>query len=62
MFAIIGDVHRFERPEKLVANIGLNPGQWESGRGKHIVVTVRMSGRAPAGIPQDPLSVPCMPG
>jgi hypothetical protein len=36
LLAIIGDVRRFERPEKLVAYIGLNPGQRESGRGKHV--------------------------
>ncbi|MCP5544180.1 MAG: transposase [Akkermansiaceae bacterium] len=29
LLAIIGDVRRFERPEKLVAYIGLNPGQRE---------------------------------
>ena len=43
--AIIGDVRRFERPEKLVAYIGLNPGQRESGRGKNIKLGVGKRGR-----------------
>ena len=45
LLAIIGDVRRFERPEKLVAYIGLNPGQRESGRGKMIKVGVGRRGR-----------------
>ncbi len=45
LLAIIGDVRRFERPEKLVAYIGLNPGQRESGRGKFIKVGVGRRGR-----------------
>lgn len=45
LLAIIGDVRRFERPEKLVAYIGLNPGQRESGRGKNIKVGVGKRGR-----------------
>lgn len=45
LLAIIGDVRRFERPEKLVASIGLNPGQRESGRGKHIKLGVGKRGR-----------------
>jgi len=45
LLAIIGDVRRFERPEKLVAYIGLNPGQRESGRGKHIKLGVGKRGR-----------------
>jgi len=45
LLAIIGDVRRFERPEKLVAYIGLNPGQREGGRGKHIKLGVGKRGR-----------------
>jgi len=45
LLAIIGDVRRFERPEKLVAYIGLNPGQRESGRGKQIKLGVGRRGR-----------------
>lgn len=45
LLAVIGDVRRFERPEKLVAYIGLNPGQRESGRGKHIKLGVGKRGR-----------------
>jgi len=46
LLAIIGDVRRFERPEKLVAYIGLNPGQRESGRGKHVKLGVGKRGRS----------------
>ena len=45
LLAIIGDVRRFERPEKLVAYIGLNPGQRESGRGKHVKLGIGKRGR-----------------
>jgi transposase len=45
LLAVIGDVRRFERPEKLVAYIGLNPGQRESGRGKNIKLGVGKRGR-----------------
>jgi transposase len=45
LLAIIGDVRRFQRPEKLVAYIGLNPGQRESGRGKNIKLGVGKRGR-----------------
>jgi transposase len=45
LLAIIGDVRRFERPEKLVAYLGLNPGQRESGRGKHVKVGIGRRGR-----------------
>lgn len=45
LLAVIGDVRRFERPEKLVAYIGLNPGQRESGRGKNIKIGVGKRGR-----------------
>ncbi len=45
LLAIIGDVRRFERPEKLVAYLGLNPGQRESGRGKSIKLGVGRRGR-----------------
>lgn len=46
LLAVIGDVHRFERPEKLVAYIGLNPGQRQSGRGKNIKLGVGKRGRS----------------
>jgi transposase len=45
LLAIIGDVRRFERPEKLVAYIGLNPGQRESGTGKRIKLGIGTRGR-----------------
>ncbi len=45
LLAIIGDVRRFDRPEKLVAYIGLNPGQRISGNGKHIKLGVGKRGR-----------------
>jgi transposase len=45
LLAIIGDVKRFERPEKLVAYLGLNPGQRESGRGKRVKLGVGRRGR-----------------
>lgn len=46
LLAIIGDIRRFERPEKLVAYIGLNPGQRQSGHGKNIKLGVGKRGRA----------------
>jgi len=36
LLAVIGEVRRFKRPEKLAAYIGLNPEQRRSGTGKHI--------------------------
>ncbi len=45
LLAIIGDVRRFERPEKLIAYIGLNPGQRQSGTGKHIRLGTGKRGR-----------------
>jgi transposase len=45
LLAVIGDVRRFERPEKLVAYIGLNPGQRVSGGNKRIKVGVGTRGR-----------------
>jgi len=45
LLAVIGDVRRFERPEKLAAYIGLNPGQRESGKGKNVKVGVGKRGR-----------------
>lgn len=45
LLAIIGDIRRFERPEKLVAYIGLNPGQRLSGLGKRIKVGLGQRGR-----------------
>jgi transposase len=46
LLAIIGDVRRFAEPEKLVAYIGLNPGQRESGAGKRIKLGVGKRGRS----------------
>ena len=46
LLAVIGDVRRFERPEKLVAYIGLNPGQRESGDGKHVKIGIGKRGRS----------------
>jgi transposase len=45
LLAVIGDVRRFERPGKLVAYIGLNPGQRDSGHGKRVKVGVGNRGR-----------------
>ena len=45
LLAIIGDVRRFERPESLVAYIGLNPGQRTSGNGKNIKLGIGKRGR-----------------
>ena len=45
LLAVIGEVRRFERPEKLVAYLGLNPGQKESGKGKRVKVGVGNRGR-----------------
>jgi transposase len=45
LLAIIGDVRRFAGPEKLVAYIGLNPGQRQSGHGKDIRLGVGKRGR-----------------
>jgi transposase len=45
LLAVIGDVRRFERPEKLVAYIGLNPGQRQSGKSKNIKLGVGKRGR-----------------
>lgn len=45
LLAVIGDVRRFERPEKLVAYIGLNPGQRTSGLGKNKKLPVGKRGR-----------------
>ena len=45
LLSIIGEVRRFDRPEKLVAYIGLNPGQRQSGAGKHVKLGVGKRGR-----------------
>ena len=45
LLAIIGDVKRFQRPENLVAYIGLNPGQRTSGNGKNIKLGIGKRGR-----------------
>jgi transposase len=45
LVAVIGDIGRFHSPEKLVAYIGLNPGQRQSGKGKDIRLGVGKRGR-----------------
>jgi len=45
LLAIIGDVRRFDRPQKLVAYLGLNPGQRTSGTDKHIKLGIGRRGR-----------------
>jgi transposase len=45
LLAVIGDIRRFDSPEKLVAYIGLNPGQRQSGKGKDIRLGVGRRGR-----------------
>jgi len=45
LLAIIGDVRRFDRPERLVAYLGLNPGRRDSGDGKRIKVGLGKRGR-----------------
>jgi hypothetical protein len=45
LLAIIGDVRRFERPQNLVAYLGLNPGQRNSGENKRIKIGVGRRGR-----------------
>ena len=45
LLAVIGDIRRFERPEKLVAYIGLNTGQRDSGTGKRIKLGIGARGR-----------------
>jgi len=45
LLATIGDVHRFSSPEKLVAYIGLNPGQKTSGEGKRVKLGIGRRGR-----------------
>lgn len=46
LLAIIGDVRRFDRPEKLVAYLGLNPGRRKSGMMKDVKVGIGRRGRA----------------
>lgn len=45
LVTIIGDINRFDSPRKLVAYLGLNPGQRDSGNGKRIKVGVGRRGR-----------------
>lgn len=45
LLAVIGDIRRFHSPEKLVAYIGLNPGQRQSGKGKDVRLGVGKRGR-----------------
>lgn len=49
LLAVIGDIRRFHSPEKLVAYIGLNPGQRQSGKGKNIRLGVGKRGRGDIG-------------
>lgn len=45
LLAVIGDIRRFDNPAKLVAYAGLNPGQRQSGHGKHIKLGLGRRGR-----------------
>lgn len=45
ILAVVGDVRRFERPQKLVAYLGLNPGQRRSGESKKVKVGIGKRGR-----------------
>lgn len=45
LVAVIGNVQRFHSSERLVAYIGLNPGQRQSGKGKDIRLGVGKRGR-----------------
>lgn len=45
LLAVIGDVRRFEHPGKLVAYLGLNPGQRVSGRQKRVKIGIGKRGR-----------------
>lgn len=45
LLAIIGDIRRFTNPRKLVAYLGLNPGQRTSGKSKNIVLGIGQRGR-----------------
>jgi transposase len=45
LLAVIGDVRRFERPEKLASYLGLSPGQKESGKGKNVKLGIGNRGR-----------------
>jgi transposase len=45
LLAVIGDIRRFHDPSKLVAYIGLNPGQRQSGQGKDIRLGIGKRGR-----------------
>ena len=45
LLAMIGDIHRFQRPQQLVSYLGLSPGQRQSGQGKDIRLGVRKHGR-----------------
>ena len=45
LLAIIGDIRRFTNPRKLVAYLGLNPGQRTSGKSKNITLGIGQRGR-----------------
>lgn len=46
LLAVIGDVRRFERPEKLASYLGLSPGRKESGKGKNVKLGIGKRGRS----------------
>ena len=48
LLSVIGDVRRFERPEKLVVYLGLNPDQRQSGRAKNIKLGTALANAAAA--------------
>ena len=45
LLAVIGEINRFQSPEKLVAYVGLNPGQRQSGSSKNKRLGVGKRGR-----------------
>lgn len=45
LLAVIGEVKRFAEPGQLVAYVGLNPGQRESGESKHVSLGIGRRGR-----------------
>lgn len=47
LLATIGDIRRFERPGKLAAYLGLNPGQKTSGKSKQVKIGVGKRGCGP---------------
>jgi transposase len=45
ILAVVGDVRRFARPEKLAAYLGLNPGEKRSGKSKELKIGIGRRGR-----------------